>query len=128
MNWDSQNSGTNGFRTLRALAFPVSGQTGYVVGDGGTILKTVDGGVGVKERSESTGQSLAVGFRAQPNPFISFARVPGRGQETFEAFDITGRKVGSYRGERIGEGLPAGVYFLRQEGRRTRPFRIVKIR
>jgi hypothetical protein len=43
-------------------------------------------------------------------------------------YDISGRRVGVYRGERIGEGLRAGVYFLRLEGGGAKPVRIVKVK
>jgi hypothetical protein len=36
--------------------------------------------------------------------------------------------VGTYRGDRIGEGLRAGVYFVRAEGKDGKPLRIVKVR
>jgi hypothetical protein len=36
--------------------------------------------------------------------------------------------VGIYRGDRIGEGLQAGVYFIRGLEAKARPVRIVKVR
>jgi hypothetical protein len=36
--------------------------------------------------------------------------------------------VGVYKGDRIGEGLSAGVYFLRPEGKDDKPLRVVKVR
>jgi len=63
-----------------------------------------------------------------PNPFISFATIPGHSSDRFVLYDISGRKVGTYRGDRIGEGLTAGVYFLRKEGREGGPVRVVKVR
>jgi hypothetical protein len=36
--------------------------------------------------------------------------------------------VGTYKGDRIGEGLQAGVYFIRAEGGEARPVRVVKVR
>ncbi len=64
----------------------------------------------------------------RPNPFTSFATLPGHEFERFALYDISGRKVGVYRGDRIGEGLSAGVYFLRAEGKYAKPLRIVKLR
>jgi len=52
----------------------------------------------------------------------------GHEAERFSLYDISGRKVGTYRGDRVGEGLAPGVYFLRQEGKNAEPLRIVKIR
>jgi hypothetical protein len=36
--------------------------------------------------------------------------------------------VGVYRGDRIGEGLRAGVYFVRAEKGDGRPVRVVKVK
>ncbi len=63
-----------------------------------------------------------------PNPFTSFARVPGRGGERFSLYDVSGRKAGTYPGSCIGKGLPPGVYFLRSEDQNAKPVRIVKVR
>jgi YVTN family beta-propeller protein len=65
---------------------------------------------------------------ARPNPFTSFATVTGHETERFSLFDVTGRRVGTYRGDRVGEGLAPGVYFLRPEGKGSKPVRIVKLR
>ena len=67
-------------------------------------------------------------LRITPNPYVSFARVPGHEAERFSLYDISGRKVGTYPGDRIGEGLSPGVYFLRQEEGSGAPVRVVKIR
>jgi hypothetical protein len=67
-------------------------------------------------------------FSVVPNPFTSFATIPGQEGKRFEMFDVTGRKVGVYKGDRIGEGLSAGVYFLKPEGKDFKPLRIVKLR
>ena len=52
-------------------------------------------------------------LKATPNPFTSFATLPGHEAERFSLYDISGRKVGTYQGDRVGEGLAPGVYFLR---------------
>ena len=67
-------------------------------------------------------------MRPRPNPFTSFATVPGQEGERFSLYDVSGRKVGTYRGDRIGEGLKAGVYFLTPEGKGARPLRVVKVK
>ncbi len=67
-------------------------------------------------------------LRAFPNPFTSFASIPDHGVDRFSLYDISGRKVGVYRGDRIGSGLSAGVYFLKPEGQDAKPIRIVKLR
>jgi hypothetical protein len=63
-----------------------------------------------------------------PNPFVSYSRTPGYEAERFALYDVSGRKVGVYKGDRIGEGLSAGVYFLKPEGQDAKPLRIVKLR
>ncbi len=70
-----------------------------------------------------------------PNPFTSFTIVPDHEGERFTLYDISGRKVGTYQGDRIGEGLSPGVYFLskiplagKSEDKDAKPLRIVKLR
>jgi hypothetical protein len=71
-------------------------------------------------------------FSVCPNPFISFAAVPYHESERFELYDISGRNVGTYKGNRIGQNLVPGVYFLRPLAltpRSSAPtLRIVKVR
>ena len=55
-------------------------------------------------------------------------RNPCREAERFSVYDISGRRDGTYRGDRIGEELKAGVYFLRPLKGDSRPVRIVKVR
>lgn len=68
------------------------------------------------------------GIRITPNPFTSFASIPGYEGEHFNLYDISGRKVGVYKGDRIGADLSAGIYFLRPENRGRNLLRIVKLR
>ncbi len=68
------------------------------------------------------------GFKAVPNPFVSFTMIPGHEAERFALYDITGRRVGTYKGERIGMDLRPGVYFIRALEREARLGRIVKVR
>jgi hypothetical protein len=63
-----------------------------------------------------------------PNPFVSYTTLPGHSSDHFALYDISGRKVGIYRGDRIGEGLRAGVYFVRRMDGGTPPVRVVKVR
>jgi hypothetical protein len=67
-------------------------------------------------------------FKITPNPFTSFAALPGHEAERFSLYDVSGRKVGTYQGDRVGEGLSPGVYFLRPEDKSSKPVRIVKVR
>jgi hypothetical protein len=63
-----------------------------------------------------------------PNPFVSFASVPGHASERFALYDVSGRRVGTYPGAKVGEGLRPGVYFLKREGEEEEVVRVVKIR
>jgi len=67
-------------------------------------------------------------FSVVPNPFSSFTSVSGHSSDRFALYDISGRKVGVYKGDRIGSGLSAGVYFLRPQEGNAKPVRVVKIR
>jgi hypothetical protein len=80
------------------------------------------------ETAEKRGQRLEVYLKMTPNPFVSFSKIPGHSSDRFSLYDISGRRVGVYRGDRIGEGLRAGVYFVRAESQDAKPVRIVKIR
>ena len=102
--------------------------TGYAVGDSGNILKTTDGGIGVEEARKTEFGKGHAELRITPNPFTSFAMVPGHEAERFSLYDISGRKVGTYRGDRVGVGLAPGIYFLRPEQGDARPVRVVKVR
>ena len=55
-------------------------------------------------------------FLVRPNPFTSRAKVPGHEGQLFVLSDITGRQVAISRGDRVGEGLRPGVYFLSPVG------------
>ncbi len=92
------------------------------------LIKTdANGRVGVEDKKVSP-PVHGVPFSIRPNPFTSFATLPGHEAERFSLYDISGRKVGTYKGDRVGEGLSAGVYFLRAEGKYAKPLRIVKLR
>jgi hypothetical protein len=67
-------------------------------------------------------------FSVFPNPFTSFATLPGYERVSFVLYDVSGRKVGVYRGDRVGSGLSAGVYFLRPQEGKAKPVRVVKVR
>ncbi len=110
----------------------VAGYTGSF-GNGNQVylIKTdVNGNVGVEDNSPGRIKPLTsnLSFSVIPNPFTSFASVPGHSSERFALYDISGRLVGKYKGDRIGAGLSAGVYFLKPDGMETKPLRVVKLR
>jgi hypothetical protein len=67
-------------------------------------------------------------FRVNPNPFVGFARIPGRETAYFRVFDASGRQVALDPGSRLGEGLAPGVYLVRSTESASPPIRIVKLR
>ena len=102
---------------------------GWIVGDQGLILHTTDGGLGVSQEPSSYHHTpYASRLSVSPNPFTSFATLPGHSSEFFALYDVSGRKVGVYSGERIGEGLSPGVYFIKLDGGKAKPLRVVKVR
>jgi hypothetical protein len=92
------------------------------------LVKTdANGNAGVEEL-EGRRQEAAGGLKAAPNPFVSFARIPGHESERFHVYDISGKMVGVYRGNRIGDGLSPAVYFVRLNGEHGKSLRIVKVK
>lgn len=84
--------------------------------------------IGVEEQIEARGKRQQVRLKVEPNPFISFTTISGYKQENFYVYDIDGRFVRNYRGERIGVGLPAGVYFIKARNISDELIRVVKLR
>ena len=64
---------------------------------------------------------------ATPNPFRSFATVPGHEGERFALYDLSGKRMGTYNGNRIGSDVSPGVYFLRPSGNGSKPLQVVKL-
>ena len=91
------------------------------------LIKTDTNGNAVMEENKRK-QRMDVGLKAVPNPFTSFTLIPGYEKEDFILSDIVGRLVGKYKGARIGEKLPAGVYFIVLQNKNLQPLRIVKIK
>ena len=85
-------------------------------------------GTGVEVPSHVSPLTSHLPYRVAPNPFVSFATLPGHEKEQFTLYDVSGRKVGIYKGDRIGFGLSAGIYFLKPEREGANPLRVVKLR
>ena len=103
----------------------------WSVGSFGMVLGWRMAGVsGVEQRGPDKDRDFASlnRIKAYPNPFISFARVAGHEKEKFALYDVSGRRVGSYTGERIGADIGSGVYFLMAEDKAAGPVRIVKVK
>jgi len=65
-------------------------------------------------------------FKATPNPFASFTKVAGHEGKRFVLYDLSGRHIGVYQGDRIGEGLGPGVYFLKYQEMLKQPMNQVQ--
>jgi len=85
-------------------------------------------GNGVEQGNDAPSPASHLPYRVAPNPFVSFATLPGHEKETFALYDVSGRKVGNYPGSRIGYNLSAGIYFLKPEVKDAKPIRLVKLR
>ena len=93
------------------------------------LIKTDENGSsGVEEARNAERGMRSAELRITPNPYVSFARVPGHEAERFSLYDVSGRQVGIFRGDRVGEGLSPGVYFVKHEQGSLKPLRIVKLK
>ncbi len=99
--------------------------TGWDFSDGPFRIRRPDG---VEVSSHFSLLTSHLPYRIAPNPFVSYVQVPGHEKESFSLYDVSGRKVGIYKGDRIGAGLSAGIYFLKPEAQDAKPLRIVKLR
>lgn len=133
--WSRTYGGGNndrGFVVEQTLdgGYIIAGGTGSY-GSGGWdvyLIKTDgNGNVTIDENSKIRG-FIEVRLKVTPNPFVTYTKVPGHEMERFVVYDISGRWAETSFGNRIGEGLPAGVYFLKPEAKNTKPVRIVKVR
>jgi len=92
------------------------------------LIKTdANGNAGVEEPAGRR-QEAAGSLKATPNPFASFTQIPDHETERFNLYDISGKMVGAYRGDRIGEGLSPAVYFIKLDDKYGKSLRVVKAR
>jgi len=128
-NWtpDTSNKAHANLTALRAL----DSLHVWSVGSYGMVLGWREAGVsGVEQGGPDKDRDFVSlnRIKAYPNPFVSFARVPGHEKERFALYNITGRRMGTYTGEKIGADVSSGIYFLMAEGKEAGPVRIVKVR
>jgi len=83
--------------------------------------------ISLSDIEEQAGQTVKAGL-VTPNPFVGFGRAAGRELEYFALYDVSGHRVGIFRGDRLAQGLAPGVYFVRAGGDACATARIVKIR
>lgn len=106
----------------------INENTGWASGFGGTILKTVTGGVGIQQISSSVPDKFYL-EQNYPNPFnpntnIIFS-LPQNAFVKLKVFDLLGREVanlvneklsaGSYKYDFNASALPSGIYFYKLE-------------
>jgi len=92
------------------------------------LIKTdANGSIGVEEPNGQRLARRAQVFEALPNPFVSFCRIPGHETGSVDLYDVSGKLVGTYPGNRVGEGLSPAVYFIKS-CERGESLRAVKVR
>jgi hypothetical protein len=93
------------------------------------LMKTdANGDVGIEEEGGRGPSVTNQGVIVTPNPFTSLACIPGHEAERFDLYDITGKRVGACRGDRVGEKLSPGVYFVSPKEASNQSFRVVKVK
>jgi photosystem II stability/assembly factor-like uncharacterized protein len=126
LNWFNQASPVSG-RTFRSIS--MIGDTGFICGIAGTILKTTNGGqvptgLIISSNEIPKNYSLSQNF---PNPFNPATKIVfniiSHGFVQLKVFDILGKEVsvlvnqnltpGSYSADFNASSLPSGTYFYR---------------
>ena len=125
VNWFTQSSGTSFL--LNDIDVLSNDNIGFIAGEGGTILKTTNGGITSLQPVTGIIPEISVLEQNYPNPFnpetkIRFA-LSSAGNVSLEIFDISGKHIGflfegmlnagSYQYSFDAGGLAGGVYFCR---------------
>jgi hypothetical protein len=117
---------------VSSIYSPYQGILQIIGGNSGNSLASdvwnLGTGDAVEEQAEVRGKRTEVSLTAIPNPFVSFASVPGHEKEWFGLYDVSGRLVGTYRGDKIGWDAAPGVYFLKPFNNGSGSMRIVKVK
>ncbi|MBM3331600.1 hypothetical protein FJY68_07070 [candidate division WOR-3 bacterium] len=130
-NWNPLNAGLDS-RAVLALNFIEHDGAYLIAGTKGGACYAWQFEAGITERpGTGDGRRRADVLEVWPNPFISCCRVVGHERDEFAVFDHSGRHIETAKGDRIGAGLAAGVYFLRTaqaQAQAQAPVRVVKTR
>jgi len=142
--WFWQNPRPQG-NPLASVYF-VDPDTGYAVGESGTILKTTNGGAAwvEEEKPEGSGLKIEGRLRVAPNPFSGITlitcQLPSPGPVRLTVFNVSGqvvkvlasepKRAGVYQTawdgcDESGRRLPSGVYLICLEARSYRALRQV---
>jgi len=133
-NWEPETRLTSGSVAYFSPFLAVQGPKVHVVwtdsrdGNFEIYYKRNFTGNGVEIRDAPIANATFRPLKVIPNPFLTFATLPGHEAVRFALYDISGRRVGTYRGDRVGADLTPGVYFIKPEEKQSKPLRIVKLR
>jgi hypothetical protein len=92
------------------------------------LIKTDENGSLAVEVGRADQRAVAGSLRVVPTPFASSARVLGHEAEQFSLYDISGKLVQTCRGDRVGDKLSPGVYFINPEGAHSQSVRVVNVK
>ena len=131
-NWNSLNAGLDN-RAVIALNFIEHSGPYLIAGTkgGSCYAWQFEAGIADKPVTMNDERRTMNDVRVLPNPFVSSCVVVGHEREQFSVYDHSGRQVSVASGDRIGAGLPAGVYFLQAvqaQAQAQAPVRVVKTR
>jgi len=122
--WTAMSAGLGG-RKVTSLEFAEQDGLLLLAGTAGGACYAWQLVTGIAAQPVPRAPSLV---EVRPNPFVACCRIVGHERDEFSIFDHSGRQVGIAKGDKIGAGLPAGVYFVRGIGPDAGPIRIVKTR